>query len=179
MVVLEPVRVGALAGSFDLYEADKGVTHVHRIIGAGFECRERRFADGNDVTHLEEEDLRHVCDQGFQRCPELVLRCADRSLAGEFRFEGYAEAGETGDISYGFAKYLRDGLPNASFIGFTDTPIEKEDVNTPAVFGDYIDIYDGTVKLAESGLGRSRVGRVNGRDDDASRPDLRRPSLPR
>jgi len=36
----------------------------------------------------------------------------------------------------------------------------------------------GTVKLAESRLGRSRVGRVNGRDDDASRPDLRRPSLP-
>src|ERR1700732_5348710 len=36
----------------------------------------------------------------------------------------------------------------------------------------------GTVKLAESRLGRSRVGRVNGRDEDASRPDLRRPSLP-
>ena len=37
----------------------------------------------------------------------------------------------------------------------------------------------GTVKLAESRLGWSWVGRVNGRDDDASRPDLRRPSLPR
>ncbi len=48
----------------------------------------------------------------------------------------------SGDISYGFAKYLRDGLPNASFIGFTGTPIEAQDVNTPAVFGDYIDIYD-------------------------------------
>jgi hypothetical protein len=40
-------------------------------------------------------------------------------------------------------------------------------------------INDGIVKLAESGLGRSRVGRVNGRDEDASRLDLRRPSLPR
>ncbi len=48
----------------------------------------------------------------------------------------------TGEISYGFAKYLRDALPNASFIGFTGTPIEKDDVNTPAVFGEYIDIYD-------------------------------------
>jgi len=38
---------------------------------------------------------------------------------------------------------------------------------------------DGTVKLAESGLGRSRGGRLNGRDDDRSRPDLRRLSLPR
>ena len=51
---------------------------------------------------------------------------------------------KTGDITYGFAKYLRDALPNTSFIGFTGTPIEKDDVNTPAVFGDYIDIYDIT-----------------------------------
>lgn len=45
-------------------------------------------------------------------------------------------------ITYGYAKYLRDALPNASFIGFTGTPIEATDINTPAVFGDYIDIYD-------------------------------------
>lgn len=44
--------------------------------------------------------------------------------------------------AYGFAKYLRDALPNATYIGFTGTPIEGSDVNTPAVFGDYIDIYD-------------------------------------
>ena len=49
---------------------------------------------------------------------------------------------KTGEIAYGFAKYLRDALPNASFIGFTGTPIEKDDVNTPAVFGEYIDVYD-------------------------------------
>ena len=45
-------------------------------------------------------------------------------------------------IKYGFAKYLRDALPNASFVGFTGTPIEKEDASTPAVFGNYIDVYD-------------------------------------
>jgi type I restriction enzyme R subunit len=45
-------------------------------------------------------------------------------------------------IKYGYAKYMRDALPNASFIGFTGTPIELSDKNTPAVFGDYIDIYD-------------------------------------
>jgi len=44
--------------------------------------------------------------------------------------------------SYGFAKYIRDALPHASFIGFTGTPIEKEDASTLAVFGNYIDIYD-------------------------------------
>lgn len=45
-------------------------------------------------------------------------------------------------IVYGFAKYLRDALPNATYLGFTGTPIEKTDVNTPAVFGNYVDIYD-------------------------------------
>jgi len=45
-------------------------------------------------------------------------------------------------IAYGFAKYLRDALPGASFIAFTGTPIEAKDRNTPEVFGDYIDTYD-------------------------------------
>lgn len=45
-------------------------------------------------------------------------------------------------MKYGFAKYVRDALPNASFIGFTGTPVEATDKNTPAVFGDYIDVYD-------------------------------------
>ena len=45
-------------------------------------------------------------------------------------------------IVYGFAKYLRDALPNATYLGFTGTPIENTDVNTPAVFGNYVDIYD-------------------------------------
>lgn len=45
-------------------------------------------------------------------------------------------------LVYGNAKYMRDALPSASYIGFTGTPIEKEDKSTPAVFGDYIDIYD-------------------------------------
>ena len=48
------------------------------------------------------------------------------------------------DVKYGYAKYLRDALPNASYIGFTGTPIEFEDKSTPMVFGDYIDVYDMT-----------------------------------
>ncbi|PIE63524.1 MAG: DEAD/DEAH box helicase, partial [Desulfobacterales bacterium] len=46
------------------------------------------------------------------------------------------------DFIDGFARHLHDALPNASFIGFTGTPIENDDRNTPAVFGDYIDKYD-------------------------------------
>ncbi|HEY9751538.1 MAG TPA: type I restriction endonuclease subunit R, partial [Coleofasciculaceae cyanobacterium] len=53
------------------------------------------------------------------------------------------ETGEEGAYTaYGFAKYLRDALPNASFIGFTGTPIDKEDASTRTIFGDYIDVYD-------------------------------------
>ena len=46
------------------------------------------------------------------------------------------------DFIDGFARHMRDALPNASFIGFTGTPIEKADANTRAVFGDYISVYD-------------------------------------
>ena len=46
------------------------------------------------------------------------------------------------DFIDGLARHLHDALPNASFIGFTGTPIEKTDANTRAVFGDYISIYD-------------------------------------
>ncbi len=49
---------------------------------------------------------------------------------------------KTGKYVYGFAKHLRDALPTASFIGFTGTPIERDDRDTRAVFGDYISIYD-------------------------------------
>jgi type I restriction enzyme R subunit len=46
------------------------------------------------------------------------------------------------DFIDGYARHMRDALPNASFIGFTGTPIEKEDKNTQAIFGEYVDIYD-------------------------------------
>ncbi len=70
-----------------------------------------------------------------------VVVIADEAHRSQYGFR--ARVGrKTGIISYGFAKYLRDALPNASFIGFTGTPIEMENVNTPAVFGEYIDVYD-------------------------------------
>ena len=70
-----------------------------------------------------------------------VVVIADEAHRSQYGFRAKV-ARKTGEISYGFAKYLRDALPSASFIGFTGTPIEKEDVNTPAVFGQYIDVYD-------------------------------------
>ena len=70
-----------------------------------------------------------------------VIVIADEAHRSQYGFRAKV-ARTTGEISYGLAKYLRDALPNASFIGFTGTPIEKEDINTPAVFGNYIDVYD-------------------------------------
>lgn len=60
-----------------------------------------------------------------------------------------ARYSDDGGVKYGYAKYLRDALPNASFIGFTGTPISKTDKNTAAVFGDYIDIYDMAQAVAD------------------------------
>ncbi|MGK0270781.1 MAG: type I restriction enzyme R subunit [Cocleimonas sp.] len=49
---------------------------------------------------------------------------------------------KTGEYTYGYSKYMRDALPNASFIGFTGTPISAVDKDTQSVFGDYVSIYD-------------------------------------
>ncbi len=70
-----------------------------------------------------------------------VVVIADEAHRSQYGFRAKV-AQKSGAMSYGFAKYLRDALPNASFIGFTGTPIEQDDVNTPAVFGHYIDVYD-------------------------------------
>ncbi|WP_164121901.1 type I restriction endonuclease subunit R [Sphingobacterium sp. xlx-130] len=68
-------------------------------------------------------------------------------------------------IVYGFAKYMRDALPKATYLGFTGTPIESTDVNTPAVFGNYVDIYDIAQAVEDGATVRifyeSRLARVN------------------
>jgi len=68
-------------------------------------------------------------------------------------------------VVYGFAKYMRDALPNATYLGFTGTPIESTDVNTPAVFGNYIDVYDIAQAVEDGATVRifyeSRLAKVN------------------
>jgi len=72
-----------------------------------------------------------------------IVVVADEAHRSQYGFKGrLVEVEEGPEIRYGNAKYMRDALPNASYIGFTGTPIEKEDKSTPAVFGDYIDVYD-------------------------------------
>lgn len=69
-----------------------------------------------------------------------IVVVADEAHRSQYGFTGKVDA--TGNIKYGNAKYMRDALPNATYIGFTGTPIEKEDRDTQKVFGNYIDIYD-------------------------------------
>lgn len=70
-----------------------------------------------------------------------VIIIADEAHRSQYGLSARIDAA-TGVKRYGYAHYIRQALPNASFIGFTGTPIEGSDVNTPAIFGDYIDIYD-------------------------------------
>jgi type I restriction enzyme, R subunit len=84
-------------------------------------------------------------DGGPKTYPELSERRNIVVIADEAhrsQYGHYAKAKQTGEISYGFSKHLRDALPNASYLGFTGTPIELGDKNTRSVFGDYIDVYD-------------------------------------
>ncbi|KPL53945.1 DEAD/DEAH box helicase [Prosthecomicrobium hirschii] len=103
-----------------------------------------------------------------------IVVIADEAHRSQYGFSARIEQ-KTGAISYGFAKYLRDALPNASFIGFTGTPIEAEDVNTPAVFGNYIDVYDIS-RAVEDGATvpiyyESRLARIELAEDEKPRID--------
>jgi type I restriction enzyme R subunit len=72
-----------------------------------------------------------------------VIIIADEAHRSQYGLEAKADS-KTGAVKYGYAKYLRDALPNASFIGFTGTPIDLEDRSTTSVFGHCIDTYDMT-----------------------------------
>ncbi|MPZ33437.1 MAG: HsdR family type I site-specific deoxyribonuclease [Rhodospirillales bacterium] len=103
-----------------------------------------------------------------------VIVIADEAHRSQYGLEARVER-KTGEVSYGFAKYLRDALPNASFIGFTGTPIEDGDVSTPAVFGDYIDVYDIS-RAVEDGAAvpiyyESRLARIELDADEKPRID--------
>lgn len=74
-----------------------------------------------------------------------IIVLADEAHRSQYGFGAdVVKRGKEADVKYGYAKHMRDSLPNASYIGFTGTPIELTDKNTRAVFGDYIDVYDMT-----------------------------------
>jgi type I restriction enzyme R subunit len=72
----------------------------------------------------------------------IVVIC-DEAHRSQYGFKARLEGNETAtSIRYGYAQYLRDALPNATFVAFTGTPISTEDKDTQSVFGEYVSIYD-------------------------------------
>lgn len=81
-----------------------------------------------------------------------IIVMADEAHRSQYGLKERVNA-KTGEIKIGTARVIRDSLPNATYIGFTGTPIAKKDRNTREVFGDYIDIYDMT-QAVEDGATR-------------------------
>jgi type I restriction enzyme R subunit len=87
----------------------------------------QKFEEGTDVL----SDRRNI------------IMIADEAHRSQYGLYAKVDS-KSGRMSYGMAKYVRDALPNASFIGFTGTPIDSTDRSTQEIFGDYIDVYDMT-----------------------------------
>lgn len=122
------------------------------------------------IQKFAPEEGKTVYDELSGRRNIIVM--ADEAHRSQYGFAAKTiqkeEAGEA-ILRYGFAKYLRDGLPNASFIGFTGTPIERDDASTPAVFGNYIDVYDIQQAVEDGATVRiyyeSRLAKLNLAED--------------
>ena len=128
--------------------------------GIVFTTIQKFFPEGDSVSYDRLTERRNV----------IVI--ADEAHRSQYGFEAKLidTKDESGKVTgkrkaYGFAKYIRDALPNATFIGFTGTPVESTDINTPAVFGNYIDVYD-VAQAVEDGATvkiyyESRLAKVN------------------
>ncbi|HEV2709889.1 MAG TPA: type I restriction endonuclease subunit R [Edaphobacter sp.] len=137
---------GQLHGTFDMAAEVLGETPVQvdsrtalrehlndRPSGGIIFTTIQKFVPGEDEdaypTLTERDNVVVLCDE------------AHRSQYGmKARIKVHKD--ETTSVEYGYAKYLRDALPNATFVAFTGTPIASKDKDTRAVFGDYVDIYD-------------------------------------
>lgn len=80
---------------------------------------------------------------------ENIIFIADEAHRSQYGTEKKLDR-KTGEFKIGYAKKMRDALPNATFIGFTGTPIEMADKSTRLLFGDYIDIYDMTQAVLDN-----------------------------
>ncbi|MBN1992948.1 MAG: type I restriction endonuclease subunit R [Anaerolineae bacterium] len=113
--------------------------------GIVFTTVQKFFPEGDSTTYPQLSNRRNIV---------VIADEAHRSQYGLRAKEVDVKDKETGQVvgkrtMYGFAKYMRDALPHATFIGFTGTPIESTDINTPALFGAYVDIYDIAQAVAD------------------------------
>ncbi len=94
------------------------------------------FTTVQKFSLLNGEELHPVLNQRFN-----IVVISDEAQRSQYGLKAKLNR-KTGKYVFGFAKHLRDALPNASFIGFTGTPISHVEIDTRAVFGDYVSIYD-------------------------------------
>ena len=126
------------------------------------------------IQKFSPEDRGEVFDLLSERKNIVVI--ADEAHRSQYGF-GAKTVVRNGEAytSYGFAKYLRDALPKATFIGFTGTPIEKEDRSTRAVFGNEIDIYDISQAVKDGATVRiyyeSRLAKVHLKPNEKEKLD--------
>ncbi|WP_374587474.1 type I restriction endonuclease subunit R [Ideonella dechloratans] len=133
---------------------------AHRPSGGIIFTTIQKFTPGEDEDSFPVLSDRHnivvICDEahrsqyGFQASmPKLQKQLRDARNASAANepmalqaAEPAADYGGLRNVRYGYAQHLRDGLPNATFVAFTGTPVSLEDRDTRAVFGDYVHIYD-------------------------------------
>ena len=92
-----------------------------------------------------------------------IIVMVDEAHRTQYNLDGKLDI-NTGEIKYGYAKYLRESLPNATYIAFTGTPIDNTDKSTYSVFGDLIDVYDMTQAVEDGATVKiyyeSRIAKV-------------------
>lgn len=149
----EPVQAQSREHLKDLLKVASGgivFTTIQKFMPEDGSSKYEELSDRKNIVVIADEA--HRTQYGFEAEVRNVIDKETREVIGK-------------RIAYGFAKYLRDALPNATYLGFTGTPIESTDINTPQVFGNYIDRYDikdavndgATVKIYYE----SRLARVN------------------
>jgi len=149
----EPVQAKDRAHLKELLNVASGgivFTTIQKFLPEAGRAEYDRLSDRTNIVVIADEA--HRTQYGFAAVTKDVKDKETKEVIGK-------------RIAYGFAKYMRDALPNATYIGFTGTPIEKEDINTPAVFGQYVDIYDISQSVADGATVKiyyeSRLAKVN------------------
>ena len=125
-------------------------TTIQKFSPEGLGSEYDQLSDRSNIVVIADEA--HRTQYGFEAVMKDIIDKDSKEVIGK-------------RIAYGFAKYIRDALPNATYIGFTGTPIEGTDINTPQVFGNYVDIYDISQAVADGSTVRifyeSRLAKVN------------------
>jgi type I site-specific restriction-modification system R (restriction) subunit len=126
----EPVQAESREHLKELLKVASGgivFTTIQKFLPEEKKTEYDRLSERKNIVVIADEA--HRTQYGFEAVMKDVVDKETKEVVGK-------------RIAYGFAKYMRDALPNATYIGFTGTPIESTDVNTPQVFGQYVDIYD-------------------------------------